>query len=265
MKSSRYLLTGVLILGISVAAVLILKKNQPVSHVKTNKADQKTMGSPEAPVQMVEYSDFQCPACGYAELILHRFFNQPEYKDKIYFVYRHFPLPGHSRASLAHQAAECANEQGRFWDFHKLLYEEQKKWSESSESTALMLEYAKQLNLSMDAFAICLANPEIYNRIQQEKKKGEDLQIRSTPTFFINGERVVGPMELNNRGENLIRKILNLEPLASPLPMPPVPGMPSDLPATRPIPTPHLTSQGLPEVYPPAPEAPRPSASPAAS
>ncbi len=253
MKNSRYVLTGMILIGVLVAAVLLVKKNQPESAATVSPADLKTKGPKAAPIQIVEYSDFECPACARAEASVQKVMADPAFSGKIRFVYRHFPLSGHRWSGLAHQAAECANEQRKFWEYHDKLYADQSIWSQMENPTENFIRYAKELNLTMENFGFCLANPEIHHRIMEEKKTGEDLQIRSTPTFFVNGERLVGPLELEMRAPDMIRKMLGIEPV------PPAVPEPAAIPSTESSPTanePILT---------PAVQIPEPSPSPSIS
>lgn len=215
MKNTRYLLTGLIMIGLLVAAVLLVKKNHPATSVNVSTSDSKTKGPKSAPVQIVEYSDFQCPACARVESSITKVLAEPAFAGKIHFVYRHFPLSGHRWSGLAHQAAECANEQGKFWEYHDKLYQEQPLWSELENPTEEILRYAREMNLRMELFGFCLANPEVHQRIMKEKSMGDDLQLRSTPTFFINGERVVGPVEFEMRAPEMIRKILGIVPTSA--------------------------------------------------
>ena len=131
---------------------------------------------------------------------------------QIRLAYRHFPLPGHRWSALAHQAAECAHRQGRFWEYHDRLYAEQTQWSLSLDPTETFLRYAGDLGLDLDAFAVCLGDAGVGREILLEKNEGERLKITATPTFFIRRERVVGPRELEMKGEALIRTMLGLPP-----------------------------------------------------
>lgn len=214
-QKSRYVLIGCVIVLILAAGVLILKKNHKHQQVKPESASAggRSLGPVDAPVHLIEYSDFQCPACRMAEPFIQKILNDPEYKGKIRFTYKHFPLSGHQWSGPAHQAAECANRAGKFWQFHDKLYEEQQKWSAMSNPIEAFLTYAKDLHLPGESFILCLANPQVQAEIVEEKNEGMDLQIRSTPTFFIGDERYVGPFELENRGRKKIREILGLPPL----------------------------------------------------
>lgn len=218
MKNIRYGLTGIILTGVLVGAVLLVRENNPASSSAPLAQDSKSIGPKTAPIQIIEYSDFQCPACARAKSALDQVMALPEFAGKIHFIYRHFPLSGHRWSGLAHQSAECAHEQGEFWKYHDALYASQAQWSALENPTESFLQIGKQLNLKMESFAFCLANPEIHHRVMAEKKKGEEAQIRSTPTFFINGERLVGPMEFEMRAPEIIRKKLGLNAPAAEVP-----------------------------------------------
>ena len=208
--NNRYFAAGVILTALLVGGIFLLKKNRPVVPHKLSAvaASAKIRGPENAPVQIVEYSDFQCPACQRAQSSLNRFL--ADYEGKIQLVFRHYPLPGHVWAGIAHQAAECANEQGRFWEYHDRLYAEQKKWSGPEMPMETFLRYGRDLGLNLDRFGACFADQNVVKRIQNEKKGGVNLQVNSTPTFFINGERLVGPVDLEMKGENVIRKALGM-------------------------------------------------------
>lgn len=214
--NKRYGLTGLfltlfLVLGMVAFRNFFLDLDIPAAYAATAKAK----GPVDAPVQIIEYSDFQCPACRYAQGILHEF--EQKYGDQIRIIYRNFPLSGHQWSSVAHPCAECADAQGKFWEYHDLLFENQPKWSGPQDPMPEFLGYAQQLGLDLDAFAACLSDESVRDRIAIEKQQGIDLKVRSTPTFFINGERFVGGKELKTNGEKLIRETLHL-PAEEPAP-----------------------------------------------
>ncbi len=126
----RYALTGVVLAAVLAAGIFFMKKTRPVSTAsKTETNFPKAQGPVDAPIELIEYSDFQCPACQRAEASLKRIFDA--YPGKIRFAFRHFPLPGHRWSPLAHQAAECAARKGKFWEFHDRLYANQQIWSQA--------------------------------------------------------------------------------------------------------------------------------------
>ncbi len=225
-----------------VALVLAVVLGGGIYFVKKTRSDQSVLTSPQkgekskgpanAPVQIIEYSDFQCPACMKAQPIINAILE--EYPGKIKFVFQHYPLPMHQWAGLAHQAAECANVQGKFWQFHDKVYQKQPIWSAAANVPELIISYAKDAGVDIDAFGACLSNGDITRKILDERKAGTALRLSSTPTFFINGERVVGQIELENNGRNIIRKILGMPPLPAKTPVPAVPPLLGTPPAQAP-------------------------------
>ncbi len=217
---SRYFLTGAVIILILVAGMVWLKKSRPALQPSNVAASQKKSKGPAgAPIKIIEYSDFECPACRMAIPTVQSMMEA--YPEKIYFTFHHYPLEGHKVSPLAHVAAECAAVQNKFWPYHDKLYQQQKIWTKAANPSEIFLRYAQENGLELDAFAKCLTDDKIRRQILLEKSEGEALVIRSTPTFFINGERVVGPMELKQKGVAKVREILGLPPLPTPPPAQP--------------------------------------------
>lgn len=152
------------------------------------------VGTPSAKVTVVEFGDFQCPACGAAHPVVKQIIN--DYKGKIYFVFRNFPLPMHANAPLAAEAAYAASLQGKFWEMHDKLYESQGEWGEKSGSQAkdLILGYAKDLGLDMNKFSEDLDKNAGNDKIQKDQNDGYQLGVDSTPTFYINGSKFAAVM-----------------------------------------------------------------------
>lgn len=214
-KNSSLKTTGIgaAIILIAIFAVVgfrYAKQNQKAQTQPQVSQSVKAKGPDAAAVRIVGFSDFQCPACGHAGPIIDAL--MAKYPGKIQYVFKHFPLRMHVWAPVAHQAAECAFVQGRFWDYYKKLYGEQAVWSVLPDPMVSFAEYAQQLGLDMNAFAGCMTSSEIAAGIMAEKKEGEELVVRSTPTFFINGKMFAGPMELQIAGEAWIRSLLGLPP-----------------------------------------------------
>ena len=139
------------------------------------------LGPPHAPVIVVEYGDFECPNCKQAvtalKLLPKRFENQ------VCLVYRHFPLESvHPHAELAAEAAECAGGQGKFWEMHDLLFENQ-----SHLKQAHLRSYAERLQLDMARFDAELTDHVYLQRVREHLESGRDSGVRSTPAFFVNG------------------------------------------------------------------------------
>jgi protein-disulfide isomerase len=149
--------------------------------------DDPSWGPKDAPVVMVEFSDFECPFCS-------RFYTETykqikeTYGDQIHFVYRDTPLPElHPNAIAAAQAAECADEQGAFWDYHDLLFENQQALQQND-----FIRYATQLELDVDQFTDCVKTAKYADEVNRDMNEAFNYGVRGTPTFFINGRAVVG-------------------------------------------------------------------------
>lgn len=156
--------------------------------------EDHVLGDPNAPVTVVEYGDFACQACA-------TFFAQTlpriraEYIDngRVRWVFRHFPLTGlHPNAEVAAEAAECAAQQGQFWAYHDVLYE-----NHDALDAASLEEYAGVLGLDESAFAACLASDAQLSRVRADAAGGAALGVSGTPTFFIGSRRLVGAAPLD--------------------------------------------------------------------
>ena len=206
--NTRYLVTGILLVGVLVAGIFVLRKNQPaIPTTHVSGSHTKSKGPVDAPIQIHEYSDFQCPACMKALPVLNDLMTK--FSNQIYLVFHHFPLESHNLSLIAHQAAECAADQNQFWAYHDELYSQQSQWSYLPDPTEVFLRYAQKAGLDLDAFAKCLADPAVKRRVLTERNESERLRISSTPTFFINGERVLGSVELKIKGEPMIQEKLS--------------------------------------------------------
>ncbi len=151
-----------------------------------------TKGNKDAKIVLIEYSDFQCPACGYYYPIAKQL--TEEYKDKILFAYRFFPLRQiHQNAMSSSQAAYAAHLQGKFWEMHDMLFESQKDWSESSDAKDIFISYAKKLNLNEEQFKKDMESDEALKVINNQYSAGAQAGINSTPTFFLNGVKIQNP------------------------------------------------------------------------
>jgi len=154
-------------------------------------------GGKEAKVVLVEYSDLECPYCKvYASVMqeLHR-----NYGDKVALVYRHYPLSlatagrVHPSSMLAAQATEAASAQGKFWEMHDKIFEQQEEWTGNANVRGLFVGYAKALGLNEEQFGKDLDSTELRQRVLAAYKSGEEAKVDSTPTFFLNGKKVENP------------------------------------------------------------------------
>jgi protein-disulfide isomerase len=145
--------------------------------------DQPTRGGATATVTIVEFTDFQCPACGRTQPILEEVVN--EYGDKVKFVVRDFPLDMHQYAVKAAEAAEAAREQGKFWEYATLLFKNQEHLELDN-----LVQYASQLGLDAKKFQDALISGKFADKVQRDLQDGYRMGVSSTPTVFVNGKRV---------------------------------------------------------------------------
>jgi len=141
-------------------------------------------------VTIVEFGDFQCPACGAAHPIVAKLLE--DYKGKITFVFREFPLPMHPNGKIAAEAAEAAGSQGKFFQMHDKLYDNQKEWAESKNPMDYFVKYAKEIGLKVDYFTNDMKSHTYNQKIQNDVTDGNALNVNATPTFFINGQMQAG-------------------------------------------------------------------------
>ncbi|MGW4985193.1 DsbA family protein [Streptomyces mirabilis] len=141
---------------------------------------------------VVEFLDFECEACGAMYPVVERL--REEYGDRVTFVARYFPMPGHSNGDLAARTAEAAARQGKFEEMYTKLFTTQKEWGESQEwKQSVFREYAKQLGLNIGRFDTDLADPEMAGRVQDDQSDGLGLGVQGTPTFFVDGTKIQTP------------------------------------------------------------------------
>jgi protein-disulfide isomerase len=151
--------------------------------------DSPAVGPENAPVTVVEFSDFQCPYSARASLTLKRLLQL--YPGRVRWVFKHFPLRIHRDAPLAHEAALAAREQGKFWEMHDLLLSNQRRLMRED-----LMSYARQLGLDLPAFANDLDSRRLRARVLRDTLQGRSLRVDTTPTYFINGKRVIGARPL---------------------------------------------------------------------
>jgi protein-disulfide isomerase len=141
--------------------------------------DATLRGSPDAPVMVVEYADYECPYCQQIQPALDRL--EADFKGKLAFAYKDVPLPMHPHAQKAAEAAHCAGVQGKYWEYHDLLYKTKKL------EVVDLKEDARALKLDTDAFDKCLASGEQSESVKAQLTEGQSLGLQGTPSFFING------------------------------------------------------------------------------
>jgi protein-disulfide isomerase len=149
-------------------------------------------GPPDAALTLVEYGDYQCPYCGAAYPVVKRV--QKTLGNKLRFVFRNFPLTqAHPYALIAAQAAEAAALQGKFWEMHDLLFEEQQLLKPE-----IISSWAKRIGLNVEQFGDDIKEGFVEKRIQEDRRSGIRSGVNGTPTFFINGMRYDGSNDYNS-------------------------------------------------------------------
>lgn len=207
------LLVGVLLVGYLMVRVQSLEKKMaetstsqpqqtqsgqrqiPQGKVSVNKGHLPPLGSKNAKVEIVEFSDFQCPFCRrFSKETLLQLKKEYVNSGKVAIHYRHFPLGFHESAEPAAIASECANEQGKFWEYHDKIFEEQdKEGSGTINFTADDLKrWAWEIGLATNLFNSCLDSQNNKDKVSQDTSDGQKAGISGTPTFFINGTMLVG-------------------------------------------------------------------------
>lgn len=165
--------------------IYLKKPERPTFNVDVTGAPFK--GNKDAKVTIVEYSDFQCPFCAKGTKVVEDI--QKKYGSKVKIAFKHFPLPFHNQARLASEASLCANEQNSnlFWKMHDAMFADQTKLDRQN-----LIETAKKVGVKEDAFVKCLDAKKYAGNVEADVVQGQDLAIKSTPTFFINGKLLMG-------------------------------------------------------------------------
>jgi protein-disulfide isomerase len=180
------------------AGVKILLNDPTAVRVDTAKGFAR--GGKDAPVSIVEFSDFQCPFCKAVTPTLHQIMKQ--YDGKVRLIFRDFPIPSlHPLAAKAHEAARCAAEQGKFWEYHDVLFERSPRLEQPE-----LKQYARDLKLDGAAFDRCLDSGKTQSAVAADIEEGQRLGVSGTPAFFINGRLLVG-----NQPPNAFQQLIDNE------------------------------------------------------
>ena len=146
-------------------------------------------GEQNAPVTLEEFGDYQCPPCGSLHPVLKRI--EQDYGARVRLIFRNLPLESlHKNAFLAARAAEAAALQGKFWEMHDLLYDQQKEWSALPLPRPVFTEYARKLGLDIKRFDADINRPEVGARVGADMRRAASLRVNSTPTVLLNGREL---------------------------------------------------------------------------
>ena len=157
----------------------------PVQRIKVEAGDNPAIGPENAKVTVIEFTDYQCPFCGKARPTVQQMIDT--YKDNLRYVLRDFPLSFHQDSFAAHVASHCAGEQGKYWEYNKILFN-----SQTALKPDKLKEYAKQVGLDTKKFDECLDSNKYAGKIQQNMEEASKAGVSGTPSFFINGIMISG-------------------------------------------------------------------------
>jgi protein-disulfide isomerase len=206
-RSLPFIIIGVVLVGVIAAVFLMSRQNSNTnataqSNAATTAANRLTPRTPlpgapgphvrgpeNAPVTLEEFGDFECPACGGLDPGMRKI--SKDYGDRVRLIFREFPLQMHKYSFIAARAAEAAGAQGKFWEMHDMLYDHQNDWNEAPEPRDLFNNYAAQLGLDVERFKADLNRQDLADRIKQDYDRGVSLNVRGTPTIFVNGEELL--------------------------------------------------------------------------
>ena len=170
--------------------VIVRLQPLPVIRVEVSTQGAPVRGAADAPVTLVEFSDFECPFCKQAQPTLKQLLER--YPGKVRIAYRDFPLESiHPQARRAAEAARCAHDQGKFWEYHDALFTASPKLSADD-----LKRYATEVGLDGTKFDACVAGGSHKAAVQQDLDEGKELGITGTPAFFINGRPLSGAQPL---------------------------------------------------------------------
>ncbi|MFA7286124.1 MAG: DsbA family protein [Patescibacteria group bacterium] len=207
-KRWRHWLALIVIVGVFIGALLLRlfgsgdtlpsRSGFTVGTVPTNstgagsltRSSNPTLGPIDAPVQIIEFSDFECPFCQQSYSAIRTL--ALRYPEKVRVVYRHFPVASiHPNAVAVAEAAQCAAAQGKFWPYHDRLFQNQ-----SAMTKVHLIRYASQVGLSEQQFLTCIETRAQQVVVEEDLADGVRLGVRGTPTWFINGEKIEGALTL---------------------------------------------------------------------
>jgi protein-disulfide isomerase len=144
--------------------------------------------SPSATFTLVEFGDYECPACGAYNPFVKQALT--DFAGKIVYVFRNYPLPQHANAQISSDAVEAAGLQGKYWQMHDEVYDTQNNWANLSDPTSIFVGYAKDMGLDTNQFTKDLSSSAVKNKVQNDTNDGNTIGITETPTFYLNGQKM---------------------------------------------------------------------------
>lgn len=193
---SKQKLTVIIVVG-AVAVVVAVKIFLSLSAGLLDPSRMRVQGDLKARVRIVEFIDFQCPACADGALKLKKIYTLHPKDVRIEMKY--FPLMTiHRHAMTASTYAECAARQGKFWPMNDLIVERQAQWRDLISAQGTFTQFAREAGVEEGALQRCLASPDVEQTVMQDRDLGRSLGVQSTPTYFINHKMVVGIKSLTD-------------------------------------------------------------------
>ena len=175
-----------------------------IAAAKLATADDPAKGKDDAKITLIEFSDFQCPFCKESYTVIKQLLAR--YPDDIKLIYRDFPVDSiHSFARKAAEAGECANEQGKFWEYHDKIFENQEALN--NEDGQIFYKIAKDVGLDEKLFTTCFGFGKYKQEVEEDYQAGVSAGLRGTPTWFFNGQKVEGSLSLETF-EKIIQELL---------------------------------------------------------
>jgi protein-disulfide isomerase len=151
-------------------------------------------GRIDAPVTLIEYGDFECPACSFYASIIERLITE-DASTTLRVVFRHFPLSQHANALITSKASEAAAMQGKFWEMYGMIYANQSEWSDLSDAHAVLEGYAQKIGLDVAKFKADIDSSAAKEAVAADQAESIRIGINQTPTFFVNGKTVENPKD----------------------------------------------------------------------
>lgn len=194
------IISAIVIVALFITGIVILPSLKPIGNINTITANprpqavQNSMGDPKAPVVVEEFSDYQCPYCKkFTEEVEPGIVTQFVATGKVFFTYKPFHLIG-AESDLAAQAAYCAGDQGKYWEYHDMLFANQTGEEVGDFTQRRLVAFADKLGLDSNALGSCLSSGKYAQQIQKDTQEGQAKGISATPTFLVNGN----PADMGN-------------------------------------------------------------------
>lgn len=202
-RTTRRLAATATLVLLSVGSVRALRGSYRPYSPQAPEARQH--GPADAPAVLAVFSDFQCPGCAAGVEAVKKL--EELYPGQLRVVYKHHPWWFHPHAREAAILAECAGKQDKFWEIHDRLFERQEEWGKADKPGPLLSKYAGEAKLDAAALEACRKDPSTASAVDADLKEAGDHWVGSTPTFFLNGRRLVGLKQLRTAGVDELERL----------------------------------------------------------